>query len=94
MARKQILWLIPLLVSGCAMTGEHNPQFVAGPLQPNNCGTPYEFKPCGRLASGPVQGVKPRVTIEELAGTTAEEVTPGSTDLRSPTTPAISQNRY
>jgi hypothetical protein len=41
------LWacLAALFVSGCLMTGQS--AFVPGPLQPDNCGTPYEFGRCG-----------------------------------------------
>ena len=38
--------LVALFVSGCLMTDQS--AFVPGPLQPDNCGTPDEFKHCGR----------------------------------------------
>jgi hypothetical protein len=38
--------LVALFVSGCLMTDQS--AFVPGPLQPDNCGTPDEFKRCGR----------------------------------------------
>ena len=68
---KRGFWLILLLLSGCTMAEQEPPQYVARPLQPNNCGTPYEFKPCRRSAPVAVGQVRPRptVTIEVPAST-------------------------
>jgi hypothetical protein len=85
-------WLIiPLLLAGCSMEGPSDSAYVPGPLQPGNCGTPDQFKPCiasrGLLAGR--QQPKPTVTVEVLAGATAEPA--GGPD---PERPPVNQNRY
>lgn len=90
MRRNFIPWLIPLALAGCSMTGLSDTAYAPGPLQPNNCGTPDQFKPCifsrGVLAAGQP---KPTVTVEVLAGATAEPA--GAADVgRQP----VNQNRY
>jgi hypothetical protein len=91
MQRKFTAWLIPLLLAGCSMEGLSDSAYVPGPLQPGNCGTPYQFKPCnashGVLAGR--QQPKPTVTVEVLAGATAEPV--GGPDVGRP---PVNQNRY
>ena len=91
MQRRFTPWLIPLLLAGCSMNGLSDSAYVPGPLQPGNCGTPDQFKPCvtsrGLLAGR--QQPKPTVTVEVLAGATAEPV--GGPD---PGRPPANQNRY
>jgi hypothetical protein len=72
----QMLWLMPLLVTACTMAGRHGAGVTARPLQPANCGTPNEFKPCGRTPAFAVRQVKPTVTMEVLAGPVAKTVAP------------------
>ena len=67
MREKAILWLIPLLLTGCAVVDSGDPSHVAAPLQPNNCGTPDQFKPCARPRGMAIKQVKPEVTIEVLS---------------------------
>jgi len=52
--------------------------YVAGPLQPNNCGTPDTFKRCVLAASRPD---KPTVMVEELVGADAGSAAPTSDAL-------------
>jgi hypothetical protein len=66
MDAKGKIWLILLLLCGCTEAAPGAPEFVAGPLQPNNCGTPYQFKPCARSAAGTARLARPTVTIEEV----------------------------
>jgi len=72
------LWVIALFVSGC--TG---PGYVATGLQPDNCGTPYQFKDCGSGSHvvGAVRPARPVVVVEELAGPTRGTPAPAPHDL-------------
>ncbi len=83
------LWLMLLLLSGCTMAGPGAPKFVAGPLQPNNCGTPYEFKPCRKSAAVAVRQVRPRPTV------TIEEVDPARDRIMNTKSPdGLSNDQY
>ena len=66
MRGKAILWLIPLFLTGCAATDAGGTPYAAGPLQPDNCGTPDRYKPCVRPHGVAIRQVKPEVTIEVL----------------------------
>jgi hypothetical protein len=78
MRRAITLWVMSLLVSGCITS----PGYVTKGLQPNNCGTPYQFKDCGSSSRiGAVRPSKPLVVVEELNGTTREAPAPWPHDL-------------
>ena len=87
----QMLWLMPLLLTACTTAGQHGARVNAQRLHPTNCGTPNEFKPCGRT---PAFAVKPTVTMEVLAGSGAKTVSPNDflTHPYLPETPE--ENRY
>jgi hypothetical protein len=74
---------MPLFVMGCTIANP--PGYVTTGLQPNNCGTPYQFKPCGGgghvSAAQPVWPSKSLVVIEELTGPSRELPAPGPHDL-------------
>jgi len=82
------LWVISLFLSGCTID---SPGYVTTGLQPNNCGTPYQFKPCRgggshvNAAQPPrAQAVwpsRPLVVIEEVTGPAGEAQAPGPHDL-------------
>jgi hypothetical protein len=66
MRGKAIVWLISLLLMGCAVADAGNSRYVVLPLQPNNCGTPDQFKPCVRPRGVGIGVVKPTVAIQVL----------------------------
>jgi hypothetical protein len=75
--------VISLFVSGCTIASPgYETVFTPGPLQPNNCGTPYQFKRCGGGSRvGVAQPSRPLVVIEDLTGPAREATAPGSYDL-------------
>ena len=77
------LWVIWLFVSGCTIISPAlDTTYTPGPLQPNNCGTPVQFKGCGSSSRmGAVQPSRPLVVIEELTGPASEAPAPSSDDL-------------
>ena len=86
MGGNKTLWVIPLLVSAC--TSASPVALNRQPLQPNNCGTPGEFKPCGHshaVAAGQSRSMagqsRPMVVMEVLDGSAALPATPASDDL-------------
>jgi hypothetical protein len=94
MSGRPIFWLVLLPLAGCSVPdltvgGHHySTTFIPGPLQPNNCGTPYESKDCGGSHIVAVTGFKPMVfnpmvVIEELPGSVAVDAMPTSDDLIS-----------
>ena len=70
--------MISLLVSGCITSSG----YVPTGLQPNNCGTPYQFKDC-RVNSrvGAVRPSRPLVVVEEVIGSAREAPAPWPHDL-------------
>ena len=79
MGGNKTLWVIPLLVSAC--TSASPVALNRQPLQPNNCGTPGEFKPCGRSHAVAAGQSRPLVVMEVLDGSAALPATPASDDL-------------
>jgi len=99
------LCVMSLLVSACTITSPslgYGLVSATGPLQPDNCGTPYQFKDC---RSGPhvdaVRPLRPEVVIEELTGPAVDAPAPGPQDLinysrlsvpgHAPLTPALGE---
>jgi hypothetical protein len=76
MGGNKTLWVIPLLLSAC--TSASPMAWNRQPLQPNNCGTPDEFKPCARSHAVGARQSKPMVVIEVLGGSPALPTTPAS----------------
>jgi hypothetical protein len=69
-----------LFVSGCGAS----PDYVATGLQPNNCGTPYQFKRCNSSSIfSAARPQRPVVVVQELNGPAQETPTPGPDDLIS-----------
>jgi hypothetical protein len=85
MGGNKTLWVIPLLLSAC--TSASPVALNRQPLQPNNCGTPDKFKPCGRSHAVGAGQSKPKVVIEVLGGSPAVPATPASDDLLNYPTP-------
>jgi hypothetical protein len=72
-----IVWIVILCLPGCGtMTGPESAfhtryvNYVPGPLQPGNCGTPEKYKGCPpRGSRTAVTRARAYVTIEEMPAT-------------------------